>query len=82
MGARVRPKLKKPTRKETFSPCFCPKKLGGAGGGEFLGTPYCLTIFAVFFVSRDLGEMLTQYLATLDRYMIVHELVEKFTSSF
>lgn len=26
--------------------------------------------------------MLTQYLATLDRYMIVHELVEKFTSSF
>ena len=51
-------------------------------GGEFLRTP-CLAIFAVFFVSRDLGAMLTQCLATLvDRYMIVHELVEKFTSSF
>lgn len=52
-----------------------------SGNFEFLFTP-CLAIFAVFFVSRDLGEMLTQYLATLDRYMIVHELVEKFTSSF
>ena len=51
------------------------------GGGEFLSTP-CLAIFAVFFVSRDLGEMLTQYLATLDRYMIVHELVVRFMSSF
>ena len=36
MGARVRPKLKKPTRKETFSPCFCPKKLGGGGGANCL----------------------------------------------